>query len=190
MKRSGQVGLVLLTALGLASCSRPQPRPIAVEQQPLSPPAVVSPALSTPESEATMVWDKKPRDPCLPEYFDKDVCQTAINTHGYHYGGMWIPLIYAHSFSHYYSGHQTYLSSGGAYHATPVEVYRAGFKAPAAGTVVRGGFGSTATAIHASTSSSHSSSSSPSSSHSSSSSTSTHSSSSSSSHSSGSSSAS
>ena len=118
MKKSGQVGLVLLAALGLASCSRRQ--------------------------QATMVWDDKPRDPCSQEFFDETLCDTAVRRSGYHYGGHWRPMIYSHPYTHYYDQHQSFLSRGGTYVATPREVYSPGFKAPSAGTIVRGGFGSTA----------------------------------------------
>ncbi len=159
MKRSGRVGLTLMTALGLASCGRSTPPPQrTVSSEP------------PPPSQATMTWDNKPRDPCAQQYFDQSLCQGAIQNRGYHYGGSWIPMMYMHPYSHYYSSHTSYLSSGGRYSATPVEVYHSGFKAPAAGSVVKGGFGTTASAMRSSSSSSGSSHSSSSSGHSSSSS--------------------
>lgn len=134
MKKSGKVGLVVLAALGLASCSRRQ--------------------------QATMVWDDKPRDPCSQEFFDESLCDTAVRRSGYHYGGHWRPMIYSHPYTHYYDQHQSFLSRGGTYVATPREVYSPGFKAPSAGTIVRGGFGSTARNYSFESSSSSSSSSS------------------------------
>jgi hypothetical protein len=133
MKKSGKVGLVLLSALGLASCSGPAHPPPAV--------------IANPQSQATMTWDGTPRDPCAQQYFDERLCQNAINGHGYHYGGTWIPMMYSRPYGSYYSSHSSYISSGGSYSPTPVEVYNSGFKAPSAGTVVRGGFGTTATAL-------------------------------------------
>jgi hypothetical protein len=118
MKKSGKVGLVLLAALGLASCTRRQ--------------------------QATMVWDDVPRDPCSQEYFDETLCRSAVSNRGYHYGGHWHPMVYSNGYSHYYDRHQSFLNRGGTYVATPREVYSAGFKAPTKGTVVRGGFGTTA----------------------------------------------
>ena len=76
-------------------------------------------------------------------------------------------MIYSHPYTHYYGSHQTYISSGGQYTPTPVDVYHPGFKAPAAGSVVRGGFGKTASAMHSSASGSSGSHSSSGSSHSS-----------------------
>ena len=139
MKRSGQVGLVLMTALGLSSCGRGTPPP----QRTVSaePPA---------GSQATMTWDNKPRDPCAQQYFDEGLCQNAIHNRGYHYGGSWIPMMYSRPYTYYSGSHSSYLSSGGRYEATPVEAYHPGFKAPAAGTVVKGGFGKTASAMHSS----------------------------------------
>lgn len=170
MKRSGQVGLVLLTALGLASCGRSsKPQPAAVVNPP-------SEAAGT--SQATMAWDNKPRDPCAQQYFDENLCRSAVDHRGYHYGGTWIPMIYSRPYDSYYSAHRTFLSSGGSYSPTPVEVYHPGFKAPASGEIVRGGFGTTAAAIHSGSSSGSHTSASPSS-HSASSSSSGHSSSSS-----------
>ena len=133
MKRSGQVGLTLMTALGLTSCSHSTPPPKTIVN---------------PPSQATMSWDNTPRDPCSQQYFDEQLCQGAIHNRGYHYGGLWIPMIYSRGYSSYYGDHRSYISSGGSYSATPTEVYHPSFKAPAAGTVVRGGFGSTAAAIH------------------------------------------
>ena len=140
MKRSGQVGLVLMSALGLSSCGGPGTH---------STPAVVPPASAHggAPSQATMTWDGTPRDPCAQQYFDEKLCQTAINNKGYHYGGSWIPMFYTRPYGYYYSSHSSFLSSGGSYSATPTEVYGAGFKAPAHGTVVRGGFGTTASAM-------------------------------------------
>ena len=100
-----------------------------------------------------MTWDNKPRDPCAQQYFDESLCQSAIQNRGYHYGGSWIPMMYSHPYTHYYSSHSSYVSSGGRYDSTPVEVYHAGFKAPATGTVVKGGFGNTASAMRSSGSS-------------------------------------
>ena len=97
-----------------------------------------------------MTWDNKPRDPCAQQYFDDRLCQSAIQNRGYHYGGSWIPMMYPHPYMSYWSGHRSYISSGGSYSATPVEVYHPSFKAPSAGTVVKGGFGSTASAMHGS----------------------------------------
>lgn len=136
MKRSGQVGLTLLTALGLASCGRATPPAPKISGEP------------PPSSQATMTWDNKPRDPCAQQYFDENLCQNAIQNRGYHYGGMWIPMMYSRPYMSYYGDHHSFLSSGGRYSATPVGVYHSGFKAPAAGTVVKGGFGTTASAIH------------------------------------------
>lgn len=148
MKRSGRVGLTLMTALGLASCgcSTPPPQRTVSSQPP-------------PASQATMTWDNKPRDPCAQQYFDESLCKGAIQNRGYHYGGSWIPMMYAYPLAHYYGSHSSFLSSGGRYSATPVEVYHSGFKAPAAGSVVKGGFGTTASAMRSSSSSgsSHSS---------------------------------
>ena len=134
MKRSGKVGLVLLSALGLTSCGGPAHHATAV-----LPPVA--------ESQATMTWDGTPRDPCNQQYFDSQLCQSAINNRGYHYGGTWIPSFYPRPYGYYYSSHTSYLGSGGVYTPTPVEVYGSGFRAPAPGTVVRGGFGTTAAAL-------------------------------------------
>src|SRR5437016_5176706 len=110
MKRSGQVGLVLMAALGLSSCSRGTPPPAR--------PTVSAEPIALP-SEATMAWDNKPRDPCAQQYFDETLCQSAIQHRGYHYGGAWIPFIYTHPYAHYYTTHTSYISSGGHYEATP-----------------------------------------------------------------------
>ena len=139
MKRSGQVGLVLMTALGLSSCGRSTP-----------PPQRTVTAEPPPASQATMTWDNKPRDPCSQQYFDEQLCQNAITNRGYHYGGTWIPMFYTRPYGSYWGDHRTFISSGGSYSPTPVEVYHPSFKAPAAGTVVKGGFGTTAAAIHGS----------------------------------------
>ena len=142
MKRSGQVGLVLLTALGLSSCGRSTP----------SPQKTVTAEPTPAASQATMTWDNKPRDPCAQQYFDEGLCQSAIHNRGFHYGGSWIPMMYGYPYTYYYGTHQTFMSSGGSYTPTPVEVYHPSFKAPATGTVVKGGFGTTAGAIQSSSS--------------------------------------
>jgi hypothetical protein len=130
-----------MAALGLASCgSRSRPQPAAT--------------VDSPASQATMTWDGKPRDPCAQQYFDENLCQNAVRNRGYHYGGTWIPMVYTYPYTSYYSNHRTFLSSGGVYSPTPVEVYGSGFRAPANGTIVRGGFGTTASALHGSASSS------------------------------------
>ena len=130
MKRSEKVGFVLMSALGLAGCG-PAHHPVAV----------------VPQNQATMTWDGAPRDPCNQQYFDSQLCQTAINNRGYHYGGSWIPMMYSRPYGYYYSSHSSYISSGGSYSATPMEAYSPGFRAPAVGSVVRGGFGTTASAL-------------------------------------------
>ena len=103
-----------------------------------------------------MSWDNKPRDPCAQQYFDERLCQSAIQNRGYHYGGTWFPIMYSHPYTYYYGAHRTFLGSGGTYLATPVEAYHPSFKAPAVGTVVKGGFGTTASAIRSGSSASSS----------------------------------
>jgi hypothetical protein len=94
-----------------------------------------------------MSWDGTPRDPCSQQYFDEQICQNAIHNRGYHYGGSWIPMTYSRPYSYYYSSHSSFIGSGGVYSPTPVEVYHPSFHAPARGSVVRGGFGTTASAM-------------------------------------------
>lgn len=160
MKRSGQVGLVLMAALGLTACGSSKPKtttttPSQQSQQSQNSPSGTPPSSTASGSEqATMTWDNKPRDPCAQQYFDEKLCQDAIAKKGYHYGGTWIPFVYAYPYSYYYGSHSSFLSSGGRYVATPVEVYSPGFKAPAQGEVVRGGFGKTASSVRSGSSSS------------------------------------
>ncbi len=106
-----------------------------------------------------MAWDDRPRDPCSQEFFDQNLCQSAVTNRGYHYGGHWHPMIYSSSYGHYYDQHQSYLSRGGRYTPTPTEVYTPGFKAPAKGEIVRGGFGATAKSYNSGSSNSSSASS-------------------------------
>ena len=126
MKKSGKVGLVLIAALGLSSCGRRAPEQVQ----------------RAPES-GTMAWDDTPRDLCSKEHFNDGLCQSAVNNRGYHYGGLWLPMIYASSYGRYYDNHRSYLSGGGQHAPVPAAVYAPGFVAPAKGTIVRGGFGST-----------------------------------------------
>jgi hypothetical protein len=126
MKKSGKVGLVLIAALGLSSCGRRAPEQVQ----------------RAPES-GTMAWDDKPRDPCSKEHFSDGLCQSAVNNRGYHYGGLWFPMMYAASYGQYYDSHRSYLAGGGKHAPVPSTVYAPGFVAPAKGTIVRGGFGST-----------------------------------------------
>ena len=133
MKRSEQGGLVAVAVLGLLSCSRST-----------TPPPAVSAAPSNSSSEATMTWEAKPHDPCLQQYFDATLCESAVQNRGYHWGGVWIPTFYTRPYSNYISDHSSYVASGGIHAPAPAKVYDPGFQPPAAGTVVRGGYGKTA----------------------------------------------
>jgi hypothetical protein len=132
MKKSGQVGLVLIAALGLASCGRNAPAPVS--------------------RNGSMSWDDKPRDPCSPEHFNDATCQSAVRNRGYHYGGYWFPMVYSHGYRHYYDSHRNHLARGGPHATPPASLYSPqapvspNIKPPstsASGTQ-RGGFGSTA----------------------------------------------
>ena len=131
MKKSGQVGLMLMTALGLASIARATPT------QPL---ASLNPA--TPQ-EAALNWDNSPRDPCAPEYYDQQACQEELKRRRNSHGGFWLPRMTATRLitRHWYCVHPI----------TPVGVSHPPSPAPARGRVARGGFGATAAASHAGT---------------------------------------
>lgn len=91
--------------------------------------AIVGCGPSLPPAEA---------DPCLPQNYAQQICETAVQQGGYHYGGAWYPHVYTYAPLFYYNGYSRYVSSGGRVRAISPSVY-----SPSAGrsSVVRGGFG-------------------------------------------------
>jgi hypothetical protein len=77
-------------------------------------------------------------DPCLPQNYQQQVCEVAVQHHGYYYGGGWYPHVYSYAPLFYYNGYSRYVSTGGRVRAISPSVY-----SPSAGrsSVVRGGFG-------------------------------------------------
>ncbi|HWC98032.1 MAG TPA: hypothetical protein VG456_14830 [Candidatus Sulfopaludibacter sp.] len=83
-------------------------------------------------------------DPCESATFSEQACQDAVRSGGYYWNGSWYRVGYSHPYPYYYDGYSTYVRRGGSV-ATPA----AGSYSSPAGSVVRGGFGSTG-ASHAS----------------------------------------
>lgn len=82
-------------------------------------------------------------DPCLPAQYVQEVCNSAVQNRGYHYGGFWYPMIYAMPALAYYNGYSRHVASGGRMRVASASSYSPRVGAPTAGrsTVVRGGFG-------------------------------------------------
>ena len=75
-------------------------------------------------------------DPCDASTFNDQACQDAVGKGGYYWGGSWYPMNYSHPYPYYYGSYHAYISNGGTVVAEPSGAY-----SPAAGSVVRGGFG-------------------------------------------------
>ncbi|MDB4887574.1 MAG: hypothetical protein JWN79_3012 [Gemmatimonadetes bacterium] len=77
-------------------------------------------------------------DPCLPQNYQQQVCESAVQHRGYYYGGGWYPHVYAYAPLFYYNGYSRYVSTGGRVRAISPSAYSS--SAPRS-SVVRGGFG-------------------------------------------------
>ena len=77
-------------------------------------------------------------DPCLPQNYSQQVCETAVQRQGYHYNGAFFPHVYAYPPLFYYNGYSRYVAGGGRVRSISPSRY-----SPTASrsTVVRGGFG-------------------------------------------------
>lgn len=82
-------------------------------------------------------------DPCLPAQYVQEVCNSAVQNRGYHYGGLWYPMVYAMPALFYYNGYSRYVAAGGRMRVASPSNYSPRVGGPAGGrsTVVRGGFG-------------------------------------------------
>jgi hypothetical protein len=112
MKRSSQVTLTVVAAIGLAGCSRRY-------------------------------------DPCDERSFDALACTDAIRGGGYYWHGSWVPMSYGHPYPYYYDAYRSRINRGGAVVAAPAGAYvrpAGGGAGTPAGSVKRGGFGSTGAA--------------------------------------------
>ena len=77
-------------------------------------------------------------DPCLPQNYAQEVCETAVQRQGYHYGGVFYPHVYSYAPLFYYNGYSRYVSTGGRVRSISRSVYSPNASRSA---VVRGGFG-------------------------------------------------
>ena len=130
MKRSGQVGLTLMTALGLASIARAMPT------QPL---AGVDPSLP---QDAALNWADPVRDPCSPLYYDQQACDAQLRRRSGPYSGFWIPrMISTHPITQHWHCVRP---------ITPAGLPQSPFRNPTTGRVARGGFDTTTAVAHGS----------------------------------------
>lgn len=81
--------------------------------------------------------NRRRMDPCQPETFNEQACQSAVNGGGYYYQGSWYPMHYSHPYPYYYDSYHTYVSRGGTVNRGAAGAY----SHPSSG-VTRGGFGS------------------------------------------------
>ena len=84
-------------------------------------------------------------DPCLPASYQQQICEQAVQQHGYYYGGGWYPHVYAMPPLYYYNGYSHYVATGGRVRVLAPSTYRPSVSgehvAMPRTTVVRGGFG-------------------------------------------------
>ena len=63
-------------------------------------------------------------DPCNQRTFNQPACEMAIQNHGYHYHGAWIPFFYPSPYPFYLNGYNSYVARGGAVYAVPMSSYQ------------------------------------------------------------------
>lgn len=93
-------------------------------------------SLTVVAGAALAACGSKRADPCDAATFNEQSCQDAVAKGGYYWEGSWYPMNYSHPYPYYYGSYHAYISNGGTVVAAP-----AGSYSPAAGSVVRGGFG-------------------------------------------------
>jgi hypothetical protein len=84
-------------------------------------------------------------DPCLPTSYQQQICEQAVQQHGYYYSGAWYPHVYAMPPLYYYNGYSHYVATGGRVRVLSPSTYSSsaieGHAVMPRTTVVRGGFG-------------------------------------------------
>ena len=78
-------------------------------------------------------------DPCDQTSFNEMVCQDAVRSGGYYYGGSWYPMMYSYPYPYYYDHYRTHVSNGGRVVGAPAGSYA---RPGGASGVEHGGFGS------------------------------------------------
>ncbi|MCA0374522.1 MAG: DUF1190 domain-containing protein [Gemmatimonadetes bacterium] len=62
-------------------------------------------------------------DPCTTRTFNPEACEVAVQNHGYHYHGAWIPLMYLNPYPFYFGRYNSYVARGGTVYSAPLSAY-------------------------------------------------------------------
>ena len=86
------------------------------------------------------------RDTCDQTSFNEMVCQDAVRSGGYYYGGSWYPMVYRYPYPYYYDSYRTHISQGGRVYSAPAGTYARPGGGSSSSGITHGGFGSTGAA--------------------------------------------
>lgn len=62
-------------------------------------------------------------EPCATRTFNPEACEVAVQNHGYHYHGAWIPLMYPSPYPFYFGRYNSFVARGGTVFAAPRSAY-------------------------------------------------------------------